>query len=354
MPEYSLKDLGTSIGLDIPDGEEIRVLGLASPEDAGPDRIAFAENERYLEQVRNTAAAAVLVPPDFPDVAGKRLWRVENPRLSFLRIAEMFVELPGCAGIHPDASIHPEAELGDGVSVGPCAVISAGARIGAGSRIDAGAFVDDGVEVGAGCRIRANVSLLQGVSLGERVTVHANTALGGDGFGYAWLGDHHHKIPQLGSVEVGDDVEIGCNCSVDRATLGVTRIGRGSKIDNLVHIAHNCHIGEHVILAGQVGFAGSVNVGSGAVLAGQVGVSDHINIGQGATIGGKSAVTRDIEPGTTVWGAPARPIKRVMKEQAAIGRLPELLKQMKAMQKELTSLRERLATREDDRVQPIE
>ncbi len=349
MPEYGLQQLVELLKLEVMVDGDVRIRGVATLEEAGPEQMVYAESERLLPQVQATRAAAVLVPPGFPEVPGRWLLRVENPRLVFLRVAELFVEFPGCDGIHPDASIHPDAELGEGISVAACAVVSRGARIGAGSCIGAGAFVGEGVEIGADCRIEANASLSPGVTLGDRVIIRTNTSIGGQGFGFTWLEDHHHPVPQLGRVEIDDDTEIGCNSSVDRATLGVTRIGRGTKIDNQVHIAHNCEIGEHVILAGQTGLSGSVTVRRGAVLAGQVGVSDHIDVGAGATVGGKSAVTKDIAPGEFVWGSPAREMKRVIKEQAALARLPELLKQFKAMQKELQALRQRVAELEEGR-----
>ncbi len=343
MPEYGLQQLAALLELEATVDGDVRIRGVATLEEAGPDQMGYAESERLLPQLQATRAGAVLVAPAFPDVRGKRLLRVENPRDAFLRVAELFVEHPGCDGIHPDASIHSDADLGKGVSVAACAVVSRGARIGAGTCIGAGAFVGEGVQIGADCRIEANASLSPGVTLGDRVIVRTNAGVGGEGFGFTWLEDHHHPVPQLGRVEIGDDAEIGCNSCVDRATLGVTRIGRGTKIDNQVHVAHNCEIGDHVILVAQTGLSGSVTVHQGAVLAGKVGVVDHIDIGAGAKVGGRSTVTKDIAAGAFVWGTPARDMRRAMKEQAAAARLPEVLKQFKAMQKELQELREKVA-----------
>lgn len=348
MREYGLQQLAELLQLEAAVDGEVRIRGVATLEEAGPERMGYAEGDHLLPQVRATRAAAVLVPPGFPEVPGRRLLRVEKPRFAFLRVAELFVEHPGCDGIHPDASIHADADLGEGVSVAACAVVSRGARIGAGSCIGAGVFVGEGVEIGADCRIEANASLSPGVTLGDRVIVRTNASIGGEGFGFIWLEDHHHPVPQLGRVEIGDDAEIGCNSCVDRATLGVTRIGRGSKIDNQVHVAHNCEIGEHVILVAQTGLSGSVTIHRGAVLAGKVGVVDHIDIGAGAKVGGRSTVTKDVAAGALVWGTPAREMQRAMKEQAAAARLPELLKQFKAVQKELRALRERVAELQAD------
>jgi UDP-3-O-[3-hydroxymyristoyl] glucosamine N-acyltransferase len=326
------------LGAEAPAGAELTVVGLSTPDAAGPDDLVFAESEKYLDALSASQALAAIVPPGFPDLPGKTLLRVARPRLAFLRVAERFVQTSGGGGVHPDASVHPDAELGPGVSVGPCAVIGAGARIGANCHIAAGAYVGEGVHLGEDCVIEPNASLLHDVRLGDRVIIHANASIGGDGFGYAWLEDHHHKIPQLGTVEIGDDVEIGCNSCVDRAALGVTRIGRGSKLDNLVHVAHNCELGEHVVLAGQSGMGGSVTIGSGVVAGGHAAFTDHIEVGAGAKISGKSGVTKNVEPGETLAGFPARPVKQAWKEQAAVSKLPDLLKEFRKMRAQIEAL----------------
>lgn len=343
MPEFGLHQLMKQLGLDIKETLDTPIRGIAALEDAGPDQIAFAESRRYQEQVQTSRAALVLVPADFPEMPDRPLLRVDNPRLAFLRIAELFVERPGYSGVHPDASVHPDAVLGDGVSIGACAVISKGVRVGANSHIGPGVYLGEGVIAGADCRIDANASLMPGVTLGDRVLIRCNASIGGDGFGYVWLKDHHHPVPQLGRVAIEDDVEIGCNACIDRAALGVTRIGRGAKIDNLVHIAHNCDIGEHVVMAAQTGLAGSVKLGTGSVLGGQAGVADHVDVGAGARIGAQSGVIQNIGPGETAAGFPSREKRRFMKEQAALGRLPDTLKQIKEMQQQLEALRMRIA-----------
>jgi len=260
-----------------------------------------------------------------------------------IQVMELFVPPPESTGIHADASIDEDAELGEGVSVGACAVVAGGACIGARTIIEPGAYVGPGVVVGEDCRIGANAVLMREVQIGNRVIIHAGTTIGGDGFGYVWLQDYHHKVPQLGTVQIDDDVEIGCNSCVDRATLGVTRIRRGTKIDNQVHLAHNNDIGEDVIITGQVGTAGSVTVGNGVMFGGQAGVADHVTIGDGARVGGATGVTCDIKPGETVWGMPSRPMKRVLREQASLARLPDALKVLKKQSKELEELKARLA-----------
>ncbi len=338
MREFSLLQLAELLAVPAP---------VATLEDAGPHHAAFAETPRLGDKVQASAAAVVLVGEDFPELPGCRLWRVADPRRAFLRISEMFVERVGCDGIHPDACVHPDARLGEAVSLGPCAVIAAGARLGARCCIGPGAYVGEGARLGDDCLVEANASLMPGVLLGARVIVHANATIGADGFGFQWLGDHHHKVPQLGTVEVGDDVEIGSNACIDRATLGVTRIGRGSKIDNLVQVGHNCLLGEHVILVSQVGVAGSTIIGDGAVLGGKVGVAGHLTIGAGARVLARSGVTKDVPPGTQVAGFPAKPYKQEWRDQAAIEKLPDLLKQVKSLERELEAMRQRLARLEE-------
>jgi UDP-3-O-[3-hydroxymyristoyl] glucosamine N-acyltransferase len=190
--------------------------------------------------------------------------------------------------------------------------------------------------------IEANVSLLRDSTLGARCVVHAGSTIGGDGFGFRWDGQGHRKVPQLGRVIIEDDCDIGCNCCVDRATIGVTRIRRGSKIDNLVQIAHNCELGEHVIMAGQSGIAGSSRIGNGTLVGGQVAISDHVQVGAGVRVGGQSGVTKDVPDGANVFGTPARAVKDTLRELAALAQLPRLIKQIKRQDQEIAALRERL------------
>jgi UDP-3-O-[3-hydroxymyristoyl] glucosamine N-acyltransferase len=321
----------------------VEIAGVSTLESASEHQIAFAEDPRQSSAVAASRAVAVLVPEDFPDVPGPLLIRVGKPRQAFFAIAERFTPAPETQGVHGDASIDPAARLGADVAVGACAVISAGVSVGARSRIGAGAYLGPGVQIGVDCLIGANVSILRDCRIGDRCIIHPGAVIGGDGFGFFWDGTRHTKVPHLGIVVVEDDVEIGCNACIDRATLSVTRVGRGTKMDNLVQVAHNCDIGEHAILVSQAGIAGSTKIGSRAMLGGQVAVADHLQIGAGARVASTSGVAKDLEPGASVLGAPARPIKQFWREQAALTKLPELLKQVRSLQNELESLQARLA-----------
>ena len=325
-------------------------LALASPEFhgvntlqlAGDTDLCFAEGADQADSVHRSGAAAVLVHEDFPAVGGPLLIRVAEPRTSFFLVAESFRPDSEVQGIHPGAVIDAGAVLGEGVAVGACAVLAAGVRVGPRCTIGPGAYLGPGVTLGADCVVEANATLHRDTRVGERCIVHSGAVLGGDGFGFRWDGQGHRKVPQLGWVVIEDDVDIGCNCCVDRATLGETRIRRGAKIDNLVQIAHNTDIGAHVIIAGQAGVAGSSRVGAGAVIGGQVAVSDHVEVGAGARLGGQSGVTKAVPPGAAVFGTPARPLKDTLRELGALAQLPGLLKQFKRQQQELEALRRRL------------
>lgn len=340
---FFFQDLIAGIGLPTNFPAQLEIVGVNTLDAADAQEIAFAEDSKQYAAVERSRAAAVLVPEDFPDVAGPILIRVPKPRLAFLEIAERFVPESETRGIHGDSSIHPTAELGNGVAVGACAVIAASVTVGAGSCIGPGVYLGPGVQLGIDCAIAANVSILRDTRIGDRCIIHPGAVIGGDGFGFHWDGTKHKKVPQLGNVVVEDDVEIGCNVCIDRATLSTTRIGRGTKIDNLVQIAHNCDIGEHVIILSLAGIAGSTKIGTGVMMGGQVAVADHVKIGAGAKVASTSGLIADVEAGATVLGAPAKPLKQFWKEQAALSNLPELLKHVRSMRDKLSSLQKQVA-----------
>ena len=331
-----------------------RIRGVSTLEQAGPYDLCFAEEAAQSAAVARSQAALILVGESFPAVADKPLLRVADPRACFFEVAALFLPAPETEGRHPSAAIHPDAELGAGVAVGACAVIAAGAVVGSGSRIGPGVSLGPGVRIGDDCLIGANVSILRDCALGARCIVHPGAVIGGDGFGFRWDGSGHRKVPQLGRVVIEDDVEIGCNSCIDRATLGVTRIGRGCKIDNLVQVAHNVSVGCHTILVSQSGIAGSSTVGDGVVVAGQVAISDHVRVGDGARIGGQSGVVKDVPPGAAVFGTPARALKQALREHAALARLPDLLKQIQRQQERLEWLEARLARFESELEKDLE
>jgi UDP-3-O-[3-hydroxymyristoyl] glucosamine N-acyltransferase len=254
----------------------------------------------------------------------------EQPRLWFAKAAKLLASAPPGSGVHPSAVLGVQVELGSGVTISPGAIIGDHASIGAGSRIGSGAVIGVGVHMGERCRIYPRAVLYPGTMLGDRVIVHAGAVLGADGFGYVRdpQTGAYTQFPQQGTLVVEDDVEIGANSTIDRGALAETRIRRGTKIDNLVHVGHNCDIGEDVILVALTGISGSSTVGRGAILAGQVGIGDHAHVGPGVILGGQSGVfngktvTNDgLRPGTVLYGTPARPLKQVLREQAVLARL---------------------------------
>jgi UDP-3-O-[3-hydroxymyristoyl] glucosamine N-acyltransferase len=341
-----LAQICVRLGIEPPTHDPVPIRGANTLELARETDLCFAEREDQADAVEQSRAGAVLVPEEFPALAGPVLVRVAEPRADFFRAAGLFVPPSEVQGIHPSAVIDREAALGEGVAVGACAVIAARARLGDRCIVGPGAYIGPGASLGADSVVEANATVHRDSSLGERCVVRSGSVIGGEGFGFSWDGREHRKIPQLGRVAIESDVDIGCCCCVDRATLGVTRIGRGTKIDNLVQVAHNVTLGEHVILVSQAGVAGSSSIGPGAAIAGQVAVSDHLCVGAGARIGGQSGVTKDVPPGATVFGTPARPIKDTLRELAALAQLPELLKRVKVQERQIEELSRRLAALE--------
>jgi UDP-3-O-[3-hydroxymyristoyl] glucosamine N-acyltransferase len=296
--------------------------------------LLFAEDAEAAKKALASGAAAVVVKPgcvaEHASATGVAVIEAAQPRLWFARAAKLLNPALPAMGVHPSAVLGTDVELGADVSVGPCAVIGDGAHIGAGTRIEAGASIGEGVRVGEQCRIYPRAVLYAGTTLGNRVMVHSGAVLGADGFGYvrdAKTGAYT-QFPQQGTLVLEDDVEIGANSTVDRGALKETRIGRGTKIDNLVHVGHNCDLGENVILVALTGISGSSTVGDGAVIAGQVGIGDHVQIGPGVILGGQAGVfsgskvtNEGLKPGTVLYGTPARPLRQVLREQATLARL---------------------------------
>lgn len=321
------------------------IHGVGGVRDAGPDEIAFVAQARYAADAAASRAGALIVGLDWQAPVPAALIRVEKPEAAFAEIALAFAPpTPALEpGIHPSAIISPQARLGRNPSIGPYTVVEAGVVIGDDAVIGAQCHVGHGVQIGFQVRLYPQVSIREHCRLGDRVIVHNGTVIGSDGFGYQVDKQGvRTKIPQIGTVVVGDDVEIGANVTIDRARFGKTRIGNGVKIDNLVQIAHNVIIGDHAVLVAQVGVAGSTIIGSKAILAGQAGVAGHLTVGEGAVVGAQAGVTKDVPPATFVSGYPAAPHKEAAKLHAMVARLPELRDRVAALQKRLDELEARL------------
>ena len=340
---FPLSVISEQIGAELTGDRDVLITGVSGLEQAEAGQITFAEHDSYAALVERSPASAVVVPKQFPAIQRRNLLHVANPRAAFVKIMYLFNRRPQPPrGIHPSAVVSPKATLGEDVCIGEAVVIRDGAKIGKGTVIESGVHVAENVTVGQGCWLGPNVVLMHETRIGDRVAIHPGTVVGGDGFGYVWADGRHVKIPQLGNVIIEDDVELGCNVCVDRATFGSTIIRRGTKMDNLVQIGHNDIIGEHVIMAGQVGLAGSVTVGNRAMFGGKAGVVDHITIGDDAKVGAATPVTKDVPAGETVWGFPGRPAAKTKRELASLARLPDALREIRALRQEVDALRARL------------
>ncbi|MFN0080833.1 MAG: UDP-3-O-(3-hydroxymyristoyl)glucosamine N-acyltransferase [Prosthecobacter sp.] len=304
--------------------------------DAGPGDITFVEDDRHLHAWHESRASAAVVRPGVP-VNGRPLIRVDDPLMAFASIlkrmrGDHFTR--GAITIHPTACVHPSAVLGDEATIGPFCVVGEGAVIGHRTTLHPGVVVGRNCRIGAESTLYAHVVLYDGCILGERVTIHANSVIGSDGFGYRPHEGKHVKVPQLGHVEIGDDVEIGAATTIDRGTFGATRIGTGTKIDNLVQIGHNVVIGKHCIIVACTAIAGSAMIGDYVVIAAQVGIAGHVTIGAQATLAARCGVTRDLAGGQTYLGFPAIPASEEKRRLASINRLPQLLARVKELESE--------------------
>jgi len=331
----TVREIAQKIGAELEGDSSLQISGVAGPESAGANDLIYVDSARQLDRAVRSAARCVVVAPEIR-LPGKTLLRAANPKLAFVRAAAWLVpERPIAQGVHPTAIVSPRASLQTGVAVGPYAVIEDDVEIGAGTQIGAFCFVGRGVRLGESCRLHPRVTLYAGVRLGSRVAVHAGAVIGSEGFGYVFGEGKHWKFPQLGAVEIGDDVEVGANTAIDRGALEATRIHAGVKMDNLVQVAHNVSIGEHSIVAAQTGISGSSVVGSRAVLGGQVGVADHCHIEDGAMVGAQAGIPtgKTIRAGQTVWGTPARPLSKFKEQYAWFARLPELAERLRKLER---------------------
>lgn len=312
-------EIARRLGAEHEGNAATEIVAAADLTQAGPHDIAFVGSRKAAQQAAASEAACLIVPVDFPP--GRTLIRAKDPRGAFALVLGWLHPRPvPAAGVHPSAVVEPTAEIGEGASIGALCYVGAGSRIGAGSVLHAGVRIYDGVTIGA------------------RAIIHAGAVIGADGFGFVPQADRSWvKFPQVGAVVIGDDVEIGANCCIDRGALGPTVIGDGTKLDNMVHVAHNCRIGRHVVVAAQTGFSGGVTIGDHAIVGGQVGVGDKARIEGGAVVGSGAGIlpSKIVKAGTPMWGTPARPLKEHLEQLAHLARLPEMRRQLEEIQRRL-------------------
>jgi UDP-3-O-[3-hydroxymyristoyl] glucosamine N-acyltransferase len=320
----------------------IVLTGIAPAESARPGNLTFAESDRYFAAAEQSQAAAILVSGPFTS-SQKTLIRVANARVSMARLLPVFFPAePHPQGIHPSAVIDASAQIDATAHVGPNCVVGPRVRVGARSVLMAGNYLGRDCRLGDDVCLFPNVLIYPRSEIGNRVVIHGGSVIGSDGYGYVFDEGIHRKILQLGNVVIQDDVEIGANAAIDRAALGSTVIGQGTKIDNLVHVAHNVVIGRHCLIMGQVGFAGSTRLGDYCVIASQSGIAGHLTLGKQATVGAKSGVMRDIPDGGTVLGIPAMPDKQTKRSWIGIQQLPETTRRLRQLEEDVKELRSRL------------
>ncbi len=319
-------------------GPDTEVRGVATLADAGPGDLGFVDDPRFLSDAEASRATALLVHEGV-EAPGKAVVQVKRPRLAFAAVLRLF-ETPRALrpGIHATALVEEGASVDPSASVGAYAFVGAGAAVGANVALHPYAYLGAHVTVGEGSEIYPHAVLYEGVTLGRRVTVHSGAVIGSDGFGYDFVDGRHVKIPHVGSVRIEDDVEIGANTTIDRAKTGLTRIGTGSKIDNLVQIGHNVQVGDHCVIVAQVGLCGSCQLEEYVVVGGQAAVAEHHRIGRGATLAARAGAAGDVAAGETVSGMPTRPHKQWLRTQAALQRLPDALRRLNELERRLAAL----------------
>lgn len=340
MPSLSLSELAARLGRPLRgvDAGDLVVTGISTLEEATAEQISFVASPKFAARAKESAAAALLTGPGV-DIPGKPTLAFDNVWDGVLAALAIF-HPPSrpAAGVHPSAVVDPTARLGEGVSVGPHAVIEARVEIGVRTVIGPGVCIGAGAVIGADCRLMARAVVMHGCRLGDRVILQPGAVIGADGFKYEFMRGQHVKIPQVGIVVLEDDVEVGANTCIDRASFTETRIGRGTKIDNLVQIAHNCRVGPLSILVAQVGLSGSVKIGAGAILAGQVGVANDLTLGDGVKVGAQAGVHRDAPAGATLLGSPAIDARDCMRIFAAWNRLPEALEELRRLRQRVEEM----------------
>ena len=332
---YSAAEIAKLVGGEVAGNANAILKNFAPAERAQSGDLTFAENEDYFARAEQSAATAIIADQRFSS-AKKILIRVPNARVAFAKaLALFFPEQKFAAGIHPTAVIAASAQIDPTAHIGPHCTVGERVKIGANSVLQAGNFIGDDSKLGDGVNLFPNVTIYPRTEIGARVRIHAGTVIGSDGFGYVLDNGIHRKIPQIGNVVIGDDVEIGANVTIDRGALGSTVIGKGTKIDNLVQIAHNVEIGEHCIIIAQAGISGSTKLGKYVILAGQVGLAGHLKIGNQVTVAAQSGVMHNIPDGEKWFGTPAQPNRDTKRQLIAIQHLPDLLKRVAALEKKV-------------------
>jgi UDP-3-O-[3-hydroxymyristoyl] glucosamine N-acyltransferase len=331
------KELAEAIGAALEGEGALEITGVAAPERAASRDLIYVDSAKHVERAAVSGALCVIAGEGLR-LPGKTLLRTAHPKVAFAKAAALLLDrAPIAAGIHPTAIVAPLSRVAASASIGPYAVIGEDVHIGAETQIGAHSVIGAGCWIGERCRIHPRVTFYHHVRIGHRVEIHSGAVIGADGFGYAFGEGKHWKFPQAGIVEIGDGVEIGANTTIDRGSLDDTRIAEGVKLDNLVHIGHNCQIGAHSVVAAQVGFSGSCIVGKNVVIGGQAGFGERCELEDGAVIGGQSGVLggKTIRGGQTVWGTPARSLEKFKEQYAFYGRLPELAARIKNLEGKL-------------------
>jgi UDP-3-O-[3-hydroxymyristoyl] glucosamine N-acyltransferase len=335
-----VREIAAALLAEFEGSGELEITGAAPVESALPSDLSFAAGQA-LAQIDASQAGCIIVPLGFLNNGNRTVIRADNPRTAFaVALSRLYPPDPIHAGVHRAAVIADTAAVDRSSEIGANVTIEAGARIGPRTRIDPGCRIGKNSVIGEGCTLYANVTVYHNVRIGNRVVLHSGAVIGADGFGFVLAGDHYEKFPQVGSVLIHDDVEIGANTCIDRAALGVTEVGRGTKLDNMVHIGHNCRIGAHVVIAAQTGLSGGVVVGDYAVIGGQVGIGDKARIEARAVLGSGCGVltSKIVRAGEPVWGTPARPLRQHLDQLANVSRLPRLRDEITALKQKVAEL----------------